>query len=83
MANATDNLNVRRWKTWAYDAAERAGKTFVQAFLATGIVTEGATLEVFAQAEPYSVAAAAAIFSVLSSLASKRTGSANTARLNG
>lgn len=76
-------LSRRRWALWANDAAERAIKTFAQGVLASGLVLEGASLSAFASVEPWSIGAAAAVTSVLTSLASKQTGSPSSAKLNG
>ena len=65
------------------DAAERALKTFAQAVLASGIITEGVTFDAVTTWEPWSIGLAAAVISVLSSVASQRTGLRDTARLNG
>jgi hypothetical protein len=78
----SNNILARRWKAWGSDAAERAVKTFAQAVLATGLITEGVDLDAVLTSEPWSVGIAAAIISVLTSLASKRTGAPDTASAN-
>ena len=75
------NLHTRRWLAWARDAAERAVKTIAQAVLAQFAITEGLALDAFYDAEVWSVAAAAGVISVLTSLASKRVGNPTTAAL--
>ena len=75
------SIPPRRWITWGKDAAERAIKTFAQGVLASGLIMEGASLDVVLTAEPWSIGATAAVLSVLASLASKQVGSPATARL--
>jgi len=74
-------LTSRRFRAFAVDAAERAVKTFAQAVLATQFVTEGASLDVFANTQVWSVGAAAAVISVLTSFASREVGAPNDASL--
>jgi hypothetical protein len=69
------SLTTRRWITWGKDAAERAAKTVAQTVVATVAVTEGLTLDAFYDLEVWSIGAAAGVVSLLTSLASKRTGS--------
>ena len=40
------SIPTRRWITWSRDAAERAIKTFAQGVLASGLIMEGASLDV-------------------------------------
>jgi len=76
------NLLRRRLTTFIKDAGERALKTFAQAVLATSVVTEGMSLDGFASWDVWSVGAAAAVISLLSSLATRQyTGTPNSASL--
>lgn len=79
----SNSVPARRWKAWGSDAAERAAKTFAQAVLASGLISEGASLDAVLTAEPWSIGLAAAVLSLLASVASRRTGAPDTARLNG
>jgi hypothetical protein len=73
------SITSRRWISWGKDAGERAVKTFAQAVLASAAITEGIALDAFYDSEVWSIGAAAAVISLLSSLASKRVGVVNTA----
>jgi len=54
------------------ETLERAVKTFAQGVLATQLVTEGASLDVFANGDVWSVGAAAAVMSILTSIATRK-----------
>lgn len=75
------SLVARTWKTWAFDASERATKTVAQAVIAYVGVVENLRLEAFLEWEPWSVGLAAGVVSLLTSLASKQTGAPNDASL--
>lgn len=75
----TQTLTSRRLISWAQDAAERAAKTFAQAVIATATVTEGLAFDAYTQWDTWAVGFAAALVSVLTSIASKQTGSPNSA----
>ncbi len=62
-------------KMWFRDAAERAVKTFAQAVIASVVVIDGVTnLHTFGHLEVWSIGGAAALLSVLSSVASRKVG---------
>ncbi len=63
------------------DTIERAVKTFAQAVVAAVVVTEGLTLDAFGNLEVWSIGAAAAVVSVLSSVASRNVGTPDSASL--
>ena len=73
------SIPTRRWITWAQDAGERAVKTAAQTVVATVAVTEGLTLDAFYDLEVWSIGAAAGVVSLLTSLASKKTGNPSSA----
>ena len=79
----TDNLNVRRWKAWGKDAAERAVRTYAQATVAALPVVGDFSIEGFFVWEPHSIGLGAAAISVLMSLGARKTGSPSSARING
>ena len=83
----TSNIYLRRWSTWAVDAAERALKTLAQtlALFAVGALTD---LMTSVEASPtdylptellFVVPVVMAALSVLTSVLSKKTGSPNSA----
>lgn len=76
------SILTRRWISWGSDAIERALKTFAQGVLASGLVTEGATIDAVLSVQPWSIGATAAVISLLTSLASKRVGDPNSAGLD-
>ena len=73
------SITTRRWISWAQDAGERAVKTVAQTVVATVAVTEGLTLDAFYDLEVWSIGAAAGVVSLLTSLASKKTGNPSSA----
>ena len=73
------SLTTRRWISWGKDAGERAVKTVAQTVVATVAVTEGLTLDAFYDLEVWSIGAAAGVVSLLTSLASKKTGNPSSA----
>lgn len=79
----TTSLPRRRLIAWAKDAAERAVRTYAQALVAVVAVTEQVSIEAFADPEAQSIAAGAAVLSVLTSLAARKTGSPTSARVRG
>ncbi len=62
-------------KIFFRDAAERALKTFAQSVIAFVTVTDPLSMSAFADLQVWSVGGAAALLSVLSSLASRKVGS--------
>ncbi|MEE9125361.1 MAG: hypothetical protein V3U14_12860 [candidate division NC10 bacterium] len=78
------NLSARRWKTWTVEAAEHTVRAFAGGALAGAAVVDGVPgLDVFLTWAPWKGGAAAAILSLLMSLAAKRTGSPNSAAFRG
>ena len=73
------SITTRRWIAWGKDAGERAVKTVAQTVVATVAVTEGLTLDAFYDLEVWSIGAAAGVVSLLTSLASKKTGNPSSA----
>lgn len=73
------NLKHRRLVAFSRDAAERAAKTFAQAVIAKVAVTDGLAIDTYLELETWGVGLAAAILSILSSIASRRVGAPSNA----
>ncbi len=74
-------LGVSHWRTWAGDADERAGRTWVQAFASTLITGAVGFLHLGLLPSAVAIATGSAVFSVLFSLAARWFGQPGTASL--
>lgn len=69
--------------TWFADAAERAGMTFLQAWLAAWVAIEDVSADQLFDGKILTVGLIAAVLSILKSLAARQTGDKDNASLVG